>query len=134
MIFFSIESNAPFAAERLTALMDQLTDLGMNVSNKKASQLHMLMDNKNPAMGALAKRYCEELRERIEHELDGKAIYFVSSRIELFEAQEPLFGATVDEKFPSARFDIGVPTSFLGRSGGSPLALRKPFTSHFISQ
>jgi hypothetical protein len=104
--FFQVETNAPFVAQRLTDLMEQLTALRMNVSNKKAEQIYLLMINPNPTMAGLAKRYCEDLRERIEHELDGKAIYFVSNRVELLEVSEPLFGSAVDEKFPSARFDI----------------------------
>ncbi|MGH6792180.1 MAG: hypothetical protein ACRECF_05515 [Methyloceanibacter sp.] len=105
--FFSVETNAPFAADSVQALMEILASLDMNVSWRKARQLHLLMTQKaNATMGLLAKRYCEELRERIEHELEGKAIYFVSCRVELLESSTPLFGVEVFDAFPSANDDI----------------------------
>ena len=126
-VFYSDPSNPPFAAQRLEELTCQLTALELHVSNRKALQLHSLMTNPRPSANAITRRCCEELRERIEHELEGKAIYFVSSQVELLESTEPLFGLTVDERFPSARFDISEAGKCLalGRSTASVIHLMR---------
>jgi hypothetical protein len=102
--------------------MGQLLDLQLPVSLKKAESLHLIMTKMaDPSMNHMAKRSFEELRERIEHELEGRAIYVVSSRVELLEGSEPPFGIGVDNKFPSAHYDI--------EEAGKCLALRRPTAS-----
>ncbi|MFD0986748.1 hypothetical protein [Methyloligella solikamskensis] len=117
--FFQTEGNTQLAVERLTELETLLQALRLNVSLKKAQQLKMLMAGGNAEMGLLAKSYCEQLRERIEHELDGKALYFVSNNARLLDSDEPAFGQRVDECFPSARFDIEEAGKCLALSRGT---------------
>lgn len=104
--FFKVPTNAPFVASQLETLIDLLRDLRLPVSVKKAEEIHLIMtDMANEAMTQLVKRKCEDLRNRIEDELEGRALYVVYSNVELLEGPA-LFGAAVDKAFPSARHDI----------------------------
>ena len=116
--FYTVETNPPFSANQLKELMGHLDALGLKVSKRKAEQLHLLMSNPDPKMTVLAKRYCEDLRERIEHELEGKVLFVVSSRTELLDQSTPLFGIQVFDAFPSASDDIAEAAACLalGRS------------------
>lgn len=102
-------------------LIVQLRDLNLNVSCKKAKQLITILKMpgsvKDPGAVQTWAQYCASLREIIEFELEGCAIYYLSSRVELLEPGEPLFGAAVEKAFPSARYDIA--------EAGKCLALRR---------
>jgi len=51
--------------------------------------------------------YCQELRERIEHELQGRIIYYVpSEQNSLIENYQTPFGVEVADKFPESTSDI----------------------------
>ena len=108
----SLASNAPLLRHfdgAVQSLKKQLRDMGLQVSAKKAEQVHIGLTNVKlkevDAWGVVLKRNCEELRERVAHELEGKALYYISDRVDLL-SEEPLFGDKVDGAFPSAQYDI----------------------------
>ena len=90
-------------------LKEQLDELGLRVSAKMAHRVHIGLTHVNrespDGWAMMIKKYCEELRARVADELEGKAIYFVSDRVDLL-SDEPLFGDEVDGAFPSAQYDI----------------------------
>ena len=97
-----------------------LQEMNLQVSAKKANQVHVMLTNVEQKdaepWGVVLKRSCEELRERIAHELEGKAFYYISDRVHLL-SDSPLFGDEVDRAFPSAQYDIS--------ESGRCLALRR---------
>ena len=108
----SLASNAPLLRHfdgTVQSLKKQLREMGLEVSAKKADQVHIGLTNVKlrdaDAWGIVLKRNCEELRERVAHELEGKALYYISDRVDLL-SEEPLFGDDVDGAFPSAQYDI----------------------------
>ncbi len=90
-------------------LKEQLEELGLRVSAKMAHRVHIGLthvDRESPDGWAMTiRKYCGELRERVADELEGKAIYYVSDRVDLL-SESPLFGNEVDGAFPSAQYDI----------------------------
>ena len=112
-------ANYGFQVEQL---IGQLEDLGLKVSAKKAHQLHYVLtqigpDKRSEIWGTIVQKHVNELRERVADELEGKAIYYISDRVDLL-SETPLFGEQVDEALPSARYDIS--------EAGRCLALRRP--------
>ena len=109
-----------FWATQVKQLHGQLEELELPVSAKKALTVHAMLTEASPdsprAWGSLVKQNCKELRERVAHELEGRAIYYISDHIELLSGSQP-FGEPVDEAFPSARYDIS--------EAGRCLALRR---------
>ena len=102
--------NVDFFVSQVEQLHGQLEDLGLPVSAKKADQIRIALtltgpDERSSAWGHLITGYCKELRERVAHELEGRAIYYVSDHVDLL-SESPLFGDHVDEAFPSAQYDI----------------------------
>ena len=106
--------------EQVQLLREQLLELNLPVSAKTAARLTFGLtkpDHDKPDTWAVyIKRLIEELRKRVEDELEGKAIYYVSDHVDLL-SDSPLFGDEVDEAFPSARYDIS--------EAGCCLALRR---------
>ena len=115
-------TNLDFIGSEVEQLNGQLKELDLPVSAKKAQQISSMLtdfspDERSTAWGQIIKGYCEELRERVAHELEGKAIYYVSDHVDLL-TETPLFGDQVNEAFPSARYDIS--------EAGHCLALKRP--------
>ena len=119
--FFDAKGSAAFVASITARLNRHLEDLQLQTSAIKANQIQLALTHLDlgpgAALGQLVKKYCEELRERVAHELQGKVIYYISDHVDLL-SDSPLFGDEVDEAFPSARYDIS--------EAGCCLALRRP--------
>ena len=119
--FFEAKGSADFVASITSRLHSHLDDLQLHTSAIKANQIQLALTHLNFGLGAplgqLVKTYCEELRERVAHELQGKAIYYISDHVDLL-SDSPLFGDKVDEAFPSASYDV--------TEAGRCLALRRP--------
>ena len=114
-------TNLDFIGSEVGQLHGQLKELDLPVSAKKAQQIRSALtdfspDERSTTWGQIIKDYCDELRERVVHELEGKAIYYVSDHVELL-SDSPPFGDKVEEAFPSARYDIS--------EAGRCLALRR---------
>ena len=102
-------------------LREQLQELGLSVSAKKADELYFGLTTQVPGVSSntryqMVKQNSEELRQRVQDELEGKALYYVSDHVDLL-SDSPLFGEQVDDAFPSARYDI--------TEAGHCLALRR---------
>src|SRR5262249_33163694 len=59
-----------YITSKLDEMLAQLAELQLNVSRKKAEQLRYALTSNNSSPSRLA-RYCEDLRERIQDELEG---------------------------------------------------------------
>ena len=103
------EETLTFFAEQVNELKDQLLELNLDVSAKAARRLHVGLTrtkrDKPEVWGTYVTRLSEELRQRVADELEGRAIYYVSDRVDLL-SDSPLFGNEVDGAFPSAQYDI----------------------------
>ena len=91
-------------------LREQLQELGLSVSAKKADDLYLGLTTQFPGVSSstryqMVEKDSEELRRRVEDELEGKALFYVSDHVDLL-SDAPLFGEQVDDAFPSARHDI----------------------------
>ena len=101
-----------FLARQVQQLMEQLLELQLPVSLKKAEQVRFILadaivcDDKRSVTASLLNSHIGELRERIKDELESKAIYYLPANVEFLEAKTPLFGAEVDTRFRSAAYDI----------------------------
>ena len=119
--FFGNSETVAYVAFQVGELKKQLDDLQLKTSAKKADNLHFALTkakrDRLDVLAQIVKRDCEELRERIQHELEGRAFYYISDHVHLLEDGSPLFGVEVDDAFPSARFDI--------TEAGRCLALRR---------
>ena len=119
--FFEDKGTSAFVADLAQQLLGHLEALQLHTSAKKASQIHSVLTQLDHcptvALGQLVKKYCEELRERVAHELEKRAIYYISDHVDLL-SDSPLFGDNVEEAFPSAQYDIS--------EAGRCLALRRP--------
>ena len=86
-----------------------LQEIDLQVSAKKAGEVYVLLTNAKrtdaDAWGEVLEQSCNELRERIAHELEGRTFYYISDHVDLME-DSPLFGNEVDGAFPSAQYDI----------------------------
>ena len=109
-----------FFADQVKELFDQMNEVRLTTSCKKAFELYVLLstykDGDHNATGQLIKQYSHELRDRLAAELEGRVFYYVPNHIELLSDPVP-FGASVDDSFPSARYDIS--------EAGYCLALRR---------
>jgi hypothetical protein len=107
---FGDPQTVAYMRQQVDGLVEQLRDLELKVSLKKATMVQRALKNigvgKNSVLAQILKGYFKELRERIEDELDGRSIYYIATNTELLEAETPLFGSDVDDAFPSARYDI----------------------------
>ena len=115
------ESQLLFIGNHVKNLREQLQELGLSVSAKKAGELCFGLTTpvhgvSSSARYQLLQKNSEELRQRVEDELEGKALYYVSDHVDLLSGA-PLFGEQVDDAFPSARHDIA--------EAGCCLALRR---------
>ena len=110
-----------FYAGELDKLRDHLKEMNLPISAKQARRLHTVLtsfnDNSPDAVGQVIKQYSEELTERIADELEGRTFFCVSDHVGLLSNPLP-FGESVDEAFPSARYDIS--------EAGHCLAFRRP--------
>ena len=117
--FLENESLRPYFAGQVNELFGHLTEAKLTMSAKKALQLYLLLNDKDEtgsATGELIKRYSNELRERIEDELEGKTFFYISDHVSLMSDRQP-FGNKVGAAFPSAQYDI--------TEAGHCLALRR---------
>lgn len=119
-------------ANKVMQLGLQLRNLQLPVAVKKAEQLEFYLGKtdatgREKAWGEMISGACKELRERIEHELDGKAVYSIPAMVELLEPSAPLFGKAVDDKFPTAAEEISEAGKCLalGRSTASVFHLMR---------
>lgn len=103
---FLTAENAAYVGSKLSDMIEQLSALQLNVSKKKAEQLHFALTGSNPPKPYFLKRYCEELRERIQDELEGKPIYYIPSHVDLLEEAVDSFGIDVAIVFHRAQYDI----------------------------
>ena len=118
--FFDAKGSAALIASITAPLNRHLEDLQLKTSAIKANQLQLALTHldfgPSVALGQLVNKYCEQLRETVAHELQGRAIYYISNHVDLL-SDSSLFGDEVDEAFPSARYDIS--------EAGRCLALRR---------
>jgi HEPN domain-containing protein len=98
-------SSGAYVAHRLEELEAQLRSLDLPVSAKKAADLQ-LMFRSETAMSALAKRYIEELRGRIEDELEGKQIFYMSDPQRFYSEPLRIFGYDINDKLPGVGEDL----------------------------
>lgn len=116
-----LNSLLDYAGSQVKNLHEQLQVLGLPVSAKKADELHYDLTTVIPGVSPrtrcqVIKQNSEELRRRVQDELEGKAIYCVSNNVDLLSDSQ-LFGEAVDKKFPAAQYDIS--------EAGRCLALRR---------
>lgn len=109
-------NQADFSAGRLDELADQLRGLNLPVAAKKAQDLAFVFRTPDPK-AILADRFIEEIRSRLEDELEGRLLFYVSNDRDLFENPGKTFGKLAQDKFPEAAEDI--------ESAGRCLALRQ---------
>ena len=110
-----------FYADKLKQMEQYLEELKLPASTKQAYKLRYFLtinNNDRPDVaGIIIKEYSQELRSRIEDELEGLTFFHVSDHVGLL-SDHPPFGDTVEEAFPSARYDIS--------EAGRCLALGRP--------
>ena len=109
--FFNLSNpTQEWFAVQFISLVDQLGSLGLGVSQKKAEKILWAIQNppeeRKATVGEILKKDCKELRSRIQDELEGKAIYYLSSKAELLDGNDPPFTQAVEDAFPSAIYDI----------------------------
>lgn len=117
---FAPERQADFVrqADELIAV---LRPMGLRLTLKKAETFRFGLVRPRvdqlDIFARLMRRHIEDIRERLEQELEGTVIYSFSALTDYLEPQESLFGLEVDQKFPSASEEI--------EEAGKCLALRR---------
>ena len=105
----------------LDQLLSQLKILNLKLSKYKAEEIKRYLSLKQPySTQVKAKRIStslEELRERIEEELEDRALYYLDlPAAELLDRGASVFGSDVTNKFPESLADLGEATQCLGLS------------------
>ncbi len=105
----------------LKALITQLEKLDIRLSIKKAQQLLVYLDlSEKYEPSLIASKISsglEELRERIEQELEDRTLYYVSpQKASLVSDGAKAFGEKVIDKFPDAIADLSEAAQCLGLS------------------
>lgn len=100
-----------FMADQTAKLIAELENLNLRFSKKKAELLKQYIteatDYLPEAVAANIKTVLAELKSRIEHELEERVVYCLSSReAELAEQNGSPFGDEVGSKFQAANFDL----------------------------
>jgi hypothetical protein len=104
------QSTTPeFLVSKLDWLIAQCTVMGLATIRRKAGDLRYAVEHPSKtdlhSHAKLMAKYIDELRERFEHELDGKAIYFFGGDTSLLDGGNAPFGDHVANHFPSAQYD-----------------------------
>ena len=99
-----------YASRHVENLREQLQELGLPVSAKRAGELYLNLTTSVPGVSPetrrrLIKQDIEELRRRVADELEGRAFFYIPDHVGLLSDPAP-FGERVDEAYPSARHDI----------------------------
>jgi hypothetical protein len=90
-------------------LIQEVQLLSLPMSLKKAKNLHFyLTQDPSDRRGylPLLTKTMAELRERLQDELDSKAIYVITSHAQYLEPTLPPFGEAVYASFPSCYYDV----------------------------
>jgi hypothetical protein len=120
------QSRKDFLLGILDTLILHLKNLNLRLSLKKAETLKFSLNMKyedTTSHAAFIDQNFNELKERIQDELEGKVFYAFSKDTEYLLADAPLFGEEVGDKFPKATEDIS--------EAGKCLALERSTASVF---
>jgi hypothetical protein len=88
--------------------LDQIcADIGLVVSRKKLPEIFKVFERGMELYPGELSGMVAELNGRIRHELEDKYVFVLSAKnYERFEQLTPIFGADVDDAFPSSRVDL----------------------------
>lgn len=104
------KSRIEYALTILNNLIGQLSILSLPLSIKKANQARIALQNTagyDPRIsGSVINKHLEELRERIEHELQERYMFCLSSEDgRVLDSANTIFGDRIEDVFPGGAFD-----------------------------
>jgi len=97
--------NRSFMCGQLEDMKKLMIELGLNVSSKQVNKAVSAISAETPHLDFITS-ILEELRSRIEDEMDGRLFYYVSDASTLIDESFAPFGEAVRERFPSAGYDL----------------------------
>ena len=108
-IYFDVvyDTHAQFLLDRAKELQISLLQLEAKVTSQAANEMIIKLQSEEVILYNQIEDWYKEIHSSLKRELGLKRLFVIEDRkIELYEQDEPLFGAVVQSKFPAASFEI----------------------------